>query len=75
MKKINVYLTDQQYDQLKLLQARLDMPMAELLRRALDGLLAQHATLPGLEAIQSMSLPQLTQFVQGLARRYEELAP
>jgi hypothetical protein len=43
--------------------------------RALDGLLAQHATLPGLEAIQGMTLPELTQFVQGLARRYEELAP
>jgi hypothetical protein len=73
MKKINVYLSDPQYDQLKMLQARLDVPMAELLRRGLDMVLASHQP-PTLETIKAMSLPDLTTLVQSLAARFDDLA-
>ena len=73
MKKINVYLSDPQYDQLKMLQARLDVPMAELLRQGLDMVLALHRP-TSLDAIKDMSIPELTILVQGLAARFDTLA-
>jgi hypothetical protein len=73
MKKINVYLSDPQYDQLKMLQARLDVPMAELLRQGLGMLLATHQPTT-LETIKAMSLPELSTLAQSLAARFDDLA-
>ena len=73
MKKINVYLSDPQYDQLKMLQARLDVPMAELLRQGLDMMLALHRPAP-LDAIKDMSIPELTTLVQSLVARFDTMA-
>ena len=73
MKKINVYLSDPQYDQLKMLQARLDVPMAELLRQGLDMVLVAHQPTT-LETIKAMSLPELSTLVRSLAARFDDLA-
>lgn len=41
MKRINVYITDPQYEALNRMALQLDMPFSELLRRAIDAFLVQ----------------------------------
>lgn len=72
MKKLNFYLTDPQHARLLDVSARLDLSMAECLRQALEGWLAQRD--PQLADIEAMTLPELTTFVKDLATQFAHVA-
>lgn len=73
MKKLNVYLSDQQYATLLELAAQTDVSMAESIRRALDAWIRQqHRPTP--ESIYTMSMPELTAVVHALATRFDAIA-
>ena len=76
MKKLNVYLTDPQYDTLKALATRTNRPMADCLRQALAEWLDRQVMLlvPRLEDIETMSRKDLLRFVEDLALRFGEMA-
>ena len=77
MKKINVYLSDPQYDRLRQLQAQEDLPLAELVRRAVDDFLAQqmlHTSLQLIERAEDLSLYDLTILASRLEQRFAALA-
>jgi hypothetical protein len=72
MKKLNFYLSAPQHARLLAVSARLDLPMAECLRQAIEVWLAQRD--PQMTDIEAMTLPELTTFVQDLAARYDAVA-
>lgn len=76
MKKINVYLTDPQYETLKALAAHTNMPMADCIRRAMDEWLARQGMLraPRMADIATMSREELARFVEDLALRFGDMA-
>lgn len=76
MKKINVYLTDPQYDTLKALATRTNRPMADCLRQAMAEWLDRQVMLlmPRVEDIATMSREDLATFVENLAHAFGEMA-
>ena len=76
MKKINVYLTDPQYDTLKSLAERTNMAMADCVRRAMDEWLDRQVMLlvPRVADIATMSREELARFVEDLAVRFGDMA-
>ena len=77
MKKLNVYLSDSQYDRLRQLQAQEDLPLAELVRRAVDDFLAQqmlHTSLRLIRSADDLSLYDLTILASRLEQRFAALA-
>ena len=73
MKKLNFYLSDQQYAKLMQLQEQSGLSMAEWIRRGIDAL-PDHAAMPTFEDIKAMPLPTLQRLVARLSDRFEALA-
>jgi hypothetical protein len=76
MKKINVYLTDPQYDTLKALATSTNRPMADCLRQAMAEWLDRQVMLlvPRVADIATMSREELARFVEDLAVRFGDMA-